>query len=89
MKLTYKICLANIAIAFLIAFIVMLSFEGTSPKDYFIFLGVVSIVGGIIDLLVGIILIAFGKEAWGQGYMLTAGILLLIGFASCSPYWAG
>jgi hypothetical protein len=89
MKLTYKICLANIAIAFLIAFIVMLSFDGTSPKDYFIFLGVVSIAGGIIDLLAGIFLLIFGKEVWGQGFLLAAGILLLIGFASCSPYWAG
>lgn len=87
MKLVYKICLVNVGIAFLIPFIFILPSRSMSLEEYFIFLGMVSLVGGAIDIFIGAILFAIKKTQWAQGYFLTAGILLLLGFISCSPAW--
>lgn len=79
MKLIYKICLVNVALAFLFALIPAMG-EG----DYIGWLGIICLAGGLIDAVVALILFAAQKREWARAYLLTTGILFLISFTACS-----
>jgi hypothetical protein len=84
MKLPFKILFINLAIALGISILLLLGLSGNFKLDeFFIALGLVALAGGIIDLLIGFILLVTGNKESGKGFMLSAGVLLLIGFASC------
>ena len=78
MKLIYKILWINIAIAFLISFI--------APVDdtYLFNFGIVSLLAAIFDIVISIILFIVAPKVWGQGFLLSAGVLLSVSAISCS-----
>jgi hypothetical protein len=83
MKLIYKILWVNVGIALVIAFLIPL--DGlNSVSSYFFGLGAISLVGAIVDLIVSFILFMIKKKEWAQGYLLTAGVLLLLGAVTCT-----
>jgi hypothetical protein len=82
-KLIYKILLVNIGIALFFAWLITSS-GNFNFEEFAIGFGVISLVGGAIDILIAIILFVFRKKQWAQGYLITAGLLLLIGTAACS-----
>lgn len=84
MKTIYKICLINIGLAFFFALLFSLSALGDGLNSFIPVLGLVSVFGGAIDVIIGLLLLAFKRREWGQGYLLSAGILLLSGFVVCS-----
>jgi hypothetical protein len=84
MKTIYKISLLNMGFAFLLAILLAYGFDGRGLKDYVSFLGLASVFVAAICIPVGLLLLLFKRKVWGQGYMLSAGILLLFGFALCS-----
>jgi uncharacterized membrane protein YozB (DUF420 family) len=84
MKLPFKILFINLGIAVVFSILILVGLSGNFKIDeFFIALGLVALVGAVIDLLIGIILLATGNKESGKGFMLSAGVLLLIGFASC------
>jgi ABC-type spermidine/putrescine transport system permease subunit II len=84
MKTSYKISLLNMGFAFLLASLLAYAFDGHGLKDYVSFLGLASTLVAIIVIPVGLLLLLFKRKIWGKGFLLSAGILLLIGFALCS-----
>jgi hypothetical protein len=83
-KLPFKIVFINLGVAVGISLLMLLGFGGGFKADEFLIaLGLVSLGGAAIDLLVGFILLVTGNKESGKGFMLSAGVLLLIGFASC------
>jgi uncharacterized membrane protein YozB (DUF420 family) len=84
MKLPFKILFINLGIAVFISVLILIGLSGNFKVDeFFIALGLVALAGAVIDLIIGIILLATGNKESGKGFMLSAGVLLLIGFASC------
>jgi uncharacterized membrane protein YozB (DUF420 family) len=84
MKLPFKILFINLSVAVGISILLLIGLSGNFKLDeFFIALGLVALGGAAIDLLIGIILLATGNKESGKGFMLSAGVLLLIGFASC------
>jgi len=83
MKLIYKILWVNVGIALVIAFLIPLG-GLYSISGYLSGLGVISLGGAIVDLVVSFILFMIKKKEWAQGYLLTAGVLLLLGAVTCT-----
>ena len=87
LKLPHKILLANIALAFLIAVIEIIRFSSSASayKEAFTFVFGLTCLGvGILDLLIGVILVTSGeKNEWRSGFLISGGILLLLSGISC------
>jgi hypothetical protein len=86
MKITYKILLANIGLSFAIALFYTLSQGGNEKGASILIFGLTCLSVALCDLFISVILFIAGKEsqAWAQGFLLSCGVLLLIGFAACS-----
>ncbi|MGN6213397.1 hypothetical protein [Parafilimonas sp.] len=80
-KLAYKITAINCGIVVLIGIIC----GAVNYRDGFgLILGLACLTGGLIDLVLGILIILLGSKAWGKGLLNSAGILLLLSGISCS-----
>lgn len=85
MKLSYKIALSTVLLSLLLAF--GFSF-GSGEKGWFLFIfGAICLLAGLAMLvLAGILYLAKSKE-WSKGFLVSSGILFLLGFGICSPLW--
>ena len=81
LQLSYKIVIVNIAMAVLFSVLIATS-NGGDATNYAFSFGSVSLVGGAVDLCVGIVLVFFSRE-WGKGFLLSAAALLLLGGITC------
>lgn len=79
-KPTYKITAINCGI---IAFIGLIC-GAASGSDFALVLGIICLLGGLLNLGVGIILLIAGSKDPGKGCLMSAGILLLLSGVSCS-----
>ena len=85
MKKITKIVLINVAVVILIALLTALS-EGSNPyTNFLMWFGLCCLGIGLLDLFVALILFLTGKQNYeaGKGFLLSAGILLLLGFVVC------
>ena len=79
-RLAYKITFINCAIVIVIGLICGFAYD----FDGFGFtLGIVCLIGGLIDLLLGLIIYFASSKDWGKGFLNSAGILLLLSGISC------
>ena len=79
-KPVYKIAAINCGIVF---FIGLFCGALNGADDFAIVLGVICLLGGLIDLGLGIIILITGSKDWGKGFLISAGILLLLSGISC------
>jgi len=78
-KLAYKITAINCAI---VVFIGILC-GAANASDFALVLGIVCLLGGLINLGLGVIILLAGSKPWGKGLLNSAGILLLLSGISC------
>ncbi|MBK8609897.1 MAG: hypothetical protein IPL84_08115 [Chitinophagaceae bacterium] len=86
MNKVIKIVLINAAVAIVFGLLVSLS-EGSNPYTNFMtWFGLGCLGIAVLDLFVALILFLTGKQNYeaGRGFLLSSGILLLVGFAICS-----
>jgi len=83
MKRIYSICMVNMVWVFILAGIIAVD-GGSSISDYMAYAGLVSILWSAVCVFVGLALLLFRQKQWGQGFLLTAAILVLSGFTVCS-----
>ena len=84
MKTVYKICTINVGLALGLTVLFTIGFQGNNLRQFIGIFGLVSFFGGVVDLLVGLVLLLFRKRTYGQGFLLSSGVLLLLGFTLCS-----
>jgi ABC-type Fe3+-siderophore transport system permease subunit len=86
MKIIYKLLLGNIGLSFVIALLYKLSQAENGIDTFFVIFGITCLGVAGCDLFISIILFIAGKEnrEWAQGFLLSCGVLLLIGFAACT-----
>jgi uncharacterized membrane protein len=83
LKLPYKIILVNVAVALFFGILFTIA-EGTGTLgDFALAFGVTCLLGGLLDLLIGVILLASNKKQWRQGFLLSSAVLLLLSGISC------
>lgn len=84
MKLSYKIILVNIALAFVITLLLMLFNGGiSSGSDFAIGFGIACLIGAVLNLFAGLLFIFSDYRDWGKGFFLSAAALLLLSGISC------
>ncbi len=81
LKLSHKIVLFNIGAAILFSIVAPI-LDGSYEEIGFVF-GVICLLIGILDLGVGIILSIVQVKEWNGGFLISAGILLLLSGISC------
>jgi hypothetical protein len=81
MKLPIKIILINVVLAILFSVIYAITQNITSELS--IVVGLVFLVGGLIALVVGLFLLIAEDKRYAQGFLMSGGLLLLLGFLTC------
>lgn len=91
MKLPFKIVLFCISGVLAIALVLSAgtSSSSSSPIEVLGFFGLVSIIAGPLLLLTGLIVFLAGNKEWGQGLLLSGGIILLLGALTCGSMLSG
>jgi hypothetical protein len=85
MKTVYKICVANVGLTVLVVLLLVYGSDGSlSANDYIGFFGLTSLFFGPLYIIIGLLLLVFRRKIWAQGFLLSAGVLLLLGFVLCS-----
>lgn len=90
MKLTFKIVLSCIGLTFLIALLVSVTGGQYAFKDFPGWFGLVALCNAGLGLLLALILGITGPKnnEWAKGFLLSAGILLLLGLLTCGSMFS-
>ena len=89
MKLQFKILCINIALAIAAAFFSVVGAHYMPWEDFFSVFGMIALLGGVCELVVGLFLLMLEDKRYAQGFLLSGGILLLLGFLACTAAIAG
>jgi hypothetical protein len=84
MKTELKACLINCALPTIVA--ILFASKGQGIRDFGQELGLIFLVWGGISLVVSIILFIGQQTAIGRGVLLSAVVLVLIGYAACTNF---
>ncbi|MBL7702482.1 MAG: hypothetical protein JNM14_09540 [Ferruginibacter sp.] len=88
MNKAVKTALVILAVVFGFSVVAFLGLGGGNYRanDFLIVLGLASLIAGILALLISVILFITGPAQYdvAKGFLLSAGILFLAGFAACS-----
>ena len=81
MKKSYKLLLINVVITLLISLLFALT-TGL-PGVFIIALGAVSGLLGLLNVLIGLLLLAADSKERSQAFLLSGGVLFLLGVGIC------
>lgn len=85
MKLQQKIVLISFIAVLTIGSMLAVSDSSTiNTKDYLVYVGVVGFFAGLLQLVTGLFLLFLHDKRWAQGFLLSGGILMLVGFTTCT-----
>jgi hypothetical protein len=82
MKLPIKIVLINLILAILFA--ILLNSTQGFMEGYVIMFGLVALGGGAVDIVIGLLLLFATDKRYAQGFLMSGGLLILLGFLACS-----
>ena len=84
MKLQQKIILVSFAIAAVAGFLLALGDRSNRAADYFVSFGIVGFFGGLLQLIAGLFLLIKTDKRYAQGFLMSGGVLMLVGFVTCT-----
>jgi hypothetical protein len=84
MKLQQKIILISFAIVLLLGALAGAGSGSGKAGDFLMVMGMVGFFAGLLQLIVGLFLLVKTDKRYAQGFLMSAGILMLIGFATCT-----
>jgi hypothetical protein len=88
MNKAIKVLLINIAVVFGLTLLLFLASGGNTYKanDFLTGLGLLCLAAAVLDVLLAVILFITGPAQYNvaKGFLLSAGVLFLAGFAACS-----
>ena len=87
MNKAIKVLLINVAVVFGFTLLLTLSGGGSfHTNDFLIGLGLICLAAAVLDAIVAVILFITGPAQYdvAKGFLLSAGVLFLAGFAACS-----
>ncbi|MBL0357601.1 MAG: hypothetical protein IPP72_12295 [Chitinophagaceae bacterium] len=84
MSYQMKVVLISFAAAIVIGFLFTLTDHSNNAADYFISFGVAAFFGGLLELIIGLFLLLLQDKKYAQGFLLSGGLLMVIGFTTCT-----
>ena len=84
MKLQQKIILISFGIVLLLGALAGTAGGGNKSEDFFMVMGIVGFFAGLFQLVAGLFLLIKTDKRYAQGFLMSGGILILIGFATCT-----
>ena len=83
MKLSYKIALITVLISLFLAFLLSV---GSGEKNWFLIVfGAICFLVALAMLVLAGILHLANKKDWSKGFLVSSGILFLLGLGVCGP----
>lgn len=84
MKIQQKIILISVIAALVVSMLMTLSTGIRHVSDYFFYFGIVGVIGGLLELVVGLVMLVKQDKRVAQGLLMASGILILVGFVTCT-----
>ena len=84
MKLQQKIILISFGIVLLLGALAGAGSGSAKASDFLMVLGMVGFFAGLLQLIVGLFLLVKTDKRYAQGFLMSGGLLMLIGFATCT-----
>ena len=78
-----KIVLVHAIIAAAVALYYTIAEGSSGFGDFALGFGIVCLLSGLADLVISLILLIASSRVWSKGFLLSAGILLLLSGVSC------
>lgn len=67
----------------IVVFIGLMCAAFNGYDDFGLVLGIICLLGALIDLVIGFFVFLAGSKSWGKGFLMSGGILLLLSGISC------
>jgi len=84
MILQQKIILISFGIVILLGLLAGAAGSASNTSDFFMGLGMLGFFMGLLQLIVGLFLLVKTDKRYAQGFLMSAGLLIVIGFATCT-----
>lgn len=84
MKLQQKIILISFGVVLVLGLLAGAAGGSYKASDFFMIMGMVGFFAGLLQLIVGLFLLAKTDKRYAQGFLMSAGLLIVIGFATCT-----
>ena len=84
MKIQQKIILISFGIVLLLGALAGAAGGSYKASDFFMVMGMVGFFSGLLQLVVGLFLLVKTDKRYAQGFLMSGGILMLIGFTTCT-----
>jgi ABC-type lipopolysaccharide export system ATPase subunit len=84
MKIQLKIILVSFAVVLLLGVLGGAAGGSGKASDFFMIMGIISFFAGLVQLVAGLFLLVKTDKRYAQGFLMSGGILMLIGFTTCS-----
>ena len=84
MKIQQKIILVSFGIVLLLGALAGTAGGSSSSGDFLMVMGMVGFFAGLLQLIVGLFLLVKTDKRYAQGFLMSGGILMLIGFTTCT-----
>ena len=84
MKIQQKIILISFGIVLLLGALAGSAGGSSKAGDFLMVMGTVGFFAGLLQLIVGLFLLVKTDKRYAQGFLMSGGILMLIGFTTCT-----
>ena len=81
MKKSYKLILINVILTIGISILFAMTFRERGV--FMMAWGILGCLFGMLNVLIGLILTAVGKNEWYQAFLISGGVLFLLGVGLC------
>jgi hypothetical protein len=81
LKKSYKLILINVILTIGISILFAMTFRERGV--FMMALGILGCLFGMLNVFIGLILTAVGKNEWNQAFLISGGVLFLLGVGLC------
>jgi len=80
---TYKLIFISVGAILFISLLFAIGFK--DGLTFLIALGILAVIVGSINFIVGVILYAVNRQEWAKAFLISSGVLFLLGIGVCGP----
>lgn len=89
MSFQVKTVIISFAVALAAALLFSLTDSSFRGSDYMVTFGVIGFFGGIVEIIAGLFLLLAQDKKYAQGFLISGGLLMVIGFGTCTAGFSG
>lgn len=89
MSFQVKSVIISFGIALVLALLISLSDGINKSDDFFVALGMIGFFGGLLEVVVRLFLLFKDDKKYAQGFLISGGLLMVIGFSTCTASISG